>query len=224
MSDKTQQPENAPPQANDPGPGMFKQRSFLMTSLPFFILAHAAHHLLTALPQPMLPYIQEEFGLNYTRSAAILSAFALSSGAAQLPAGWLADRFGPTILITLGIVGVALAGLFVGLSHTYFMLLVCLVFMGIMAGGYHPASTPADIHVRTDEHAWQGIGVASDRRQLQFLSGANRCSRYRRSLGVAGRIPDLGDPYGHPGDTVLFLSEQTLWQGPHGRDETASQH
>ena len=142
MSDKTQQPENSTPQSSDPGSGMFKQRSFLMTSLPFFILAHAAHHLLTALPQPMLPYIQEEFGLNYTRSAAILSAFALSSGAAQLPAGWLADRFGPTILITLGIVGVALAGLFVGLSHSYLMLLVCLVFMGIMADGYHPASTP----------------------------------------------------------------------------------
>lgn len=119
-----------------------KTRSFILTSLPFFILAHAAHHLLTALPQPMLPYMQEEFGLNYTRSAAIISAFALSSGAAQLPAGWLADRIGPTILITIGIVGVALGGLLVGLSHTYVLLIAGMIFMGLMAGGYHPASTP----------------------------------------------------------------------------------
>ena len=119
-----------------------KQRSFFLTSLPFFILAHATHHILTALPQPMLPYIQQEFKLNYTESAAVTSAFALSSGAAQLPSGWLADRIGPTLLITIGILGVALAGLGVGLSQTYAMLLIFMVFMGLAAGGYHPAATP----------------------------------------------------------------------------------
>jgi MFS family permease len=119
-----------------------KKRSFFLTSLPFFILAHASHHLLTALPQPMLPYIQQEFNLNYTQSAAVTSAFSLSSGAAQLPSGWLADRIGPTILITIGILGVAIGGAFVGLSQTYTMLILAMIFMGLMAGGYHPASTP----------------------------------------------------------------------------------
>lgn len=119
-----------------------KKRSFFLTSLPFFILAHATHHLLTALPQPMLPFIQQEFNLNYARSAAVTSAFSLSSAAAQLPAGWLADRIGPTILITIGVLGVAVGGMFVGLSHTYIVLLIAMVFMGLMAGGYHPASTP----------------------------------------------------------------------------------
>ncbi|MFH1489526.1 MAG: MFS transporter, partial [Pseudomonadota bacterium] len=119
-----------------------KQHSFFLTALPFFILAHATHHLLTALPQPLLPYIQQEFKLNYTKSAAVTSAFALSNGAAQLPAGWLADRIGPTILITIGILGVAVGGLFIGLSHTYAMLIFFMVFMGLTAGGYHPASTP----------------------------------------------------------------------------------
>jgi MFS family permease len=119
-----------------------QKRSFFLTSLPFFILAHAAHHFLTALPQPMLPFIQQEFNLNYTKSATIASAFSLSSGAAQLPSGWLADRIGPTILITIGILGVAIGGLFVGLSHTYVVLIISMVFMGLMAGGYHPASTP----------------------------------------------------------------------------------
>jgi MFS transporter, FSR family, fosmidomycin resistance protein len=119
-----------------------KKRSFFLTSLPFFILAHATHHLLTALPQPMLPYIQQEFNLNYSRSAVITSAFSLSSGAAQLPSGWLADRIGPTILITIGILGVAIGGMFVGLSQTYIMLILAMIFMGLMAGGYHPASTP----------------------------------------------------------------------------------
>lgn len=119
-----------------------KKKSFFLTSLPFFILAHATHHLLTALPQPMQPFIQDEFRLNNAQMGGITSAFGLSSGAAQLPAGWLADRIGPTILITIGVVGVGIGGLLIGLSHTYIMLMIFMVFMGLMAGGYHPASTP----------------------------------------------------------------------------------
>ncbi|MFC1840191.1 nitrate/nitrite transporter [Thermodesulfobacteriota bacterium] len=135
MSDlNSQQPEKSTPEP--------KQRSFFLTSLPFFVLAHAAHHLMTALHQPMLPYMQQEFKLNYSKAAAITSAFSISGGASQLPSGWLADRMGPTILITMGIVGVAIGGLFVGLSQNYIILLLALIFMGLMSGGYHPASTP----------------------------------------------------------------------------------
>ncbi len=119
-----------------------KQRSFFVTGLPYFIVAHASHHFLTALAQPMQPYIQEQFHLTNAGTAGFTSAFSLSSAAAQVPAGWLADRIGPTILITAGIVGVAIGGLFVGLSQSYVMLIIAMAFMGIMAGGYHPASTP----------------------------------------------------------------------------------
>ncbi len=122
--------------------GQGRQRSFFLSSLPFFILAHATHHLLTALPQPMQPFIQDEFGLSKARLGGVTAAFSLSSGASQLPAGWLADRIGPTWLITAGVLGVGIGGLLVGLSSSYLTLLAFLVFMGLMAGGYHPASTP----------------------------------------------------------------------------------
>lgn len=119
-----------------------KRRSFFFTVLPFYILAHCAHHLLTALPMPLLPFIRTEFGLGYTQASFVTSAFALANGAGQLPAGWLADRIGPTVLIMVGILGVALAGALVGISQTYVMLLVFLILMGLLAGGYHPAATP----------------------------------------------------------------------------------
>lgn len=119
-----------------------KPKSFFLSSLPFFILAHATHHLLTALPQPMQPFIQDEFGLSKAQLGGVTGAFSFSSGASQLPAGLLADRIGPTWLITFGVLGVGIAGALVGLSNSYTMLLALLVIMGIMAGGYHPASTP----------------------------------------------------------------------------------
>jgi len=91
---------------------------------------------------PLLPFIRTEFGLDYTQASFVTSAFALANGAGQLPAGWLADRIGPMALIMVGILGVALAGVLVGISQTYVMLLVFLILMGVVAGGYHPAATP----------------------------------------------------------------------------------
>jgi len=110
--------------------------------LPLFVLAHFAHHLLTALPVPLLPFIRKDFGLDYTQSSLVITAFALAYGIGQLPAGWLADRIGPRILITIGICGVALVGVLVGFSQTYIMMLVFLVLMGVAGGGYHPAAAP----------------------------------------------------------------------------------
>lgn len=119
-----------------------EHRKFIWSSFPLFILAHAAHHLLTALPQPLLPAIRDEFKLSYTKAALVPMAFSVSSATGQIPAGWFADRIGPTILITLGIVGVALAGILIGLSQTFALLIAFLMLMGLLSGGYHPAATP----------------------------------------------------------------------------------
>ena len=110
--------------------------------LPLFVLAHFGHHLLAALLVPLLPFIRDDFALNYTQAGWVVSAFTLSYGISQLPAGWLADRIGSRTLITVGISGVALAGLLVGLSPTYIMMVVFLVLLGAMGGGYHPAAAP----------------------------------------------------------------------------------
>jgi MFS family permease len=104
------------------------------------VVAHFSHHLLTALPKPLLPFIRDEFALDYTRAGLVISAFSLSYGISQLPAGWLSDRIGPRIVLTLGISGVAIFGLLVGVSQTFTMMLIFLVLMGIVAGGYHPTA------------------------------------------------------------------------------------
>jgi len=119
-----------------------RSRLFFAGMLPLFVLAHFTHHLLTALPIPLLPFIRKEFSLDYTQSALVLSAFSLSYGISQVPAGWFADRVGPRILITVGICGVALGGVLVVLSQTYIMMIIFLVLMGLAGGGYHPAAAP----------------------------------------------------------------------------------
>ena len=122
------------------------------------MLAHLAHHLVTALTVPLMPFIRDEFALDYTRAGLLISAFSLVYGACQLPGGWLADRIGPRVLLTIGIGGSALAGLMAGLSHNYLMLLISLVLMGLLGGGYHPAATSMISSVVEPKRRGQALG------------------------------------------------------------------
>ncbi len=93
------------------------------------MLAHLAHHLVTALPVPLLPFIRDDFGLDYMQAGLVISAFGVVYGISQLPAGWLADRIGARRLITISIIGVAVTGILTGLSQSYLMLIVFLALM-----------------------------------------------------------------------------------------------
>ncbi|MFC1955991.1 MFS transporter [Chloroflexota bacterium] len=106
------------------------------------MLAHCVHHLVAALLTPLLPFIRDEFALDYTQAGVLISAFTISYGISQVPAGWLADRLGARLVLVFGVSGVAVAGLLVGLSNTYIMMVIFLVLMGVMGGGYHPAASP----------------------------------------------------------------------------------
>ncbi|MFC2014099.1 MFS transporter [Chloroflexota bacterium] len=123
------------------------------------MLAHFSHHMVSALAVPLLPFIRDDFALDYTQSGFLISAFTLAYGISQLPGGWLADRIGPRILITTGICGVALAGFLVGLSHTYFMMMVFLVMMGVLGGGYHPSSPPLVSASVEPRHRGRALGL-----------------------------------------------------------------
>ncbi|MBI4267509.1 MAG: MFS transporter [Chloroflexi bacterium] len=126
--------------------------------VPIFVLAHFSHHVLSSLLVPLTPFIRDEFSLDYTQSGLLISAFTLTYGISQIPVGWFGDRLGPRILIAIGISGVAAAGLLVGLSQTYVMLIVFLVLMGIMGGGYHPAAPALIAASVTPENRGRALG------------------------------------------------------------------
>ncbi len=119
-----------------------KPRAVLGVMMPLFIVGHFSHHVLASITVPLIPFIRSAFDLDYAQSGLVISAFTLANGIGQLPAGWLADRVEPRKLLTVGISGVALAGILVGLSPTYALMLVSLVLMGILSGGYHPTAPP----------------------------------------------------------------------------------
>ncbi|MFW6151303.1 MAG: MFS transporter, partial [Chloroflexota bacterium] len=139
---------------------MARSRSILPARIVLlFAVAHLAHHLVTALPVPLLPFIRDDFGLDYTRAGLVVSALMIPYGLSQPPAGWLADRFGARRLLLVGISGVALTGVMVGLSVGYTMLLVSLAVMGVIGGGYHPAAPSAISQVTEPSRTGSALGV-----------------------------------------------------------------
>jgi len=141
-------------------------RPYLSGLLPLFFFAHFGHHVAGAMLRPLMPMIRSDLGLSYTQVGVMMSSFSVTSGISQLPAGWLADRFGPRLMVILGVSGVALAGFLIGLSHSYVTLIVFLVLAAIVGGGYHPASAAAISSSVPSEYRGRALG-------LHFVGGGS---------------------------------------------------
>jgi len=127
--------------------------------LPLFVLAHFGHHLVTALLPPLLPFIRRDFSLSYTQAGGLLFAYNIAYGISQLPAGLAVDRFGSRILLTIGVAGVAFAGLLIGLSSNYIVMALLLVVMGLAGGGYHPSASPLVSASVRPEQRGKALGI-----------------------------------------------------------------
>ena len=102
-----------------------------------FSVAHFSHHVTNSLLSPLLPLIRDTFGLSYTQQGIAVSAFSLSNGLSNAPIGVLADRIGPRIVLSGGLVLLGLASVALSLAGEYWHLLVLLLAMGIISGSYH---------------------------------------------------------------------------------------
>ncbi len=84
-----------------------------------------------------------DLGLTNQSMGAVFSSFALGYAMAQIPSGWLADRFGPRLLLTLVVVlWSALTGI-TGLVTTLAVLLVVRFLFGIAEAGAFPGAARA---------------------------------------------------------------------------------
>jgi len=118
---------------------------------------------------PLSPFIRNEFNLSNARTLLIQSVFAWSYAVAQIPAGWLADRIGTRILLIVGISGLAVAGILMGIAQTYVMILVFMVLMGILGGGYHPSAAPMVSAAVSPEDRGRALGFHEIGASASFL-------------------------------------------------------
>jgi MFS family permease len=164
--------------------------------VPLFILAHFMHHVPGFIIQSVQPSIRDHFGLDYLKIGTLTGAYNASYGASNLLAGWLGgDRIAPRLLIAVGVAGVAIFGLFVGLSPTYLVMLVSLIIMGILGGGYHPSASP----LLSDTVALEKRGQILGMHQI-----GGTLANFLTPLLTAAIVTLLG----------IFMSSSLTWRGP----------
>jgi MFS family permease len=128
--------------------------------VPLFILAHFMHHIPGFIIQSVQPTIRDYFGLDYLQITTLNGVYNASYGASNLVAGWLSgERIATRVLISVGVAGVAVFGLIVGVSINYLMMLIALLIMGILGGGYHPSASPLLADTVPQEKRGQILGT-----------------------------------------------------------------
>jgi DHA1 family inner membrane transport protein len=94
------------------------------------VLCQLTHGLtFTAIPL-LLPLIRPDLGISFTDAGLLTAAATLSYALGQVPAGLLADRFGPRRPFFVGLLGWSALSLAFGLIHVFWLALTCLFVAG----------------------------------------------------------------------------------------------
>lgn len=83
-------------------------------------------------------FIQEDLGLTTYETSWILSAFFWSYALAQIPSGWLSDRWGGRLMLTIYIVSWSLFTMLIGWSMSLWFLLMMQLGHGLGQAGAYP--------------------------------------------------------------------------------------
>ena len=131
--------------------------------------------------EPMLPRLAADFGTSISTAAMIISAYAFAYGGAQLVYGPIGDRFGKLRVVTLSLIGAALACFGCALAHD----IATLGAMRLVTGLF--ASTPVMLGM-----AYIGDRVPMSIRQpviARFITGTIT----GQALGpfIGGAVTDL---------------------------------
>jgi len=90
-----------------------------------------------------IPFIAEDFHLSPLAMGGVLSAFFVGYSAMQIPGGLLADRFGPSRLMTASIVGWSCFTALTGTANSLPVLLTIRVLFGLSEGPFPPTASKA---------------------------------------------------------------------------------
>ncbi|MFO0997273.1 MAG: MFS transporter [Alphaproteobacteria bacterium] len=117
-----------------------------------------SHFYMVALP-PLFPLLKAEMGVSYAALGAIASTVALASGLAQLPVGFIVDRFGARYVVIAGSAVIALAYGLMGFAPSYAWLPALAALAGLANSVFHPADYAILSHAIDPKRVGRAFGI-----------------------------------------------------------------
>jgi len=104
-------------------------------------LAHLLNDGLAAALAPLLPFVAADLALSYRQAGTLKAALNGVMSLSQLPAGFLAVRFGEAVFLGIGLSWFSLGFLCMGMAGSYLTVLLLMALAGMGGGAYHPVGT-----------------------------------------------------------------------------------
>jgi FSR family fosmidomycin resistance protein-like MFS transporter len=173
-----------------------------VTTKPSFLeifvitLGHTMTHWYPATFYLLLPLIGKELGLSYGEIGAIMTCQYLVGAISNVPGGLAVDFVSrKTMPMAISMLWVGVPYLLMGLTHTYWLLLVCSALVGVGNNLWHPAAIPL-LAQRFPERrglavALHGMGGNLGDAIAPFASGALLTILSWREVVIVNVIPGL---------------------------------
>ncbi len=113
--------------------------------LALLVLHYANTYMDRVVLAAVAPLVMAEFGLDRTAMGVIFTAFSVPYALTQIPAGRLADRFGPRRVLTVIVTGWSLFTMAMVICWDRLSLAVCRFLFGAAQGGAFPVASRAVI-------------------------------------------------------------------------------
>jgi MFS family permease len=85
-------------------------------------------------------YIREDLRIGKMEMDAAFGAFFIAYALAQVPSGWLSQRYGPRAMMTLYMLGWSVFGVFIALAQDFWTLFAARFLLGLSQAGAYPTA------------------------------------------------------------------------------------
>jgi MFS family permease len=157
---------------------------------------HGLTHWYTATFYILLPLIGKEFGLSYTEIGLIMTVQHLAGAISNIPGGMVVDMIGKKgYLMATSLFWVGFPYALMSLTHSFWMLLICVTLVGIGNNLWHPAAIPTLAYRYPQRRAlvlsFHGMGGNVGEAIAPFVIGALLGWFSWRTVVVINVIPGL---------------------------------
>jgi MFS family permease len=108
--------------------------------LSLISVGHFMSHYFSLTLPPLFIYLREAFDVSYAELGLMMTLSYGASAVVQVPVGFLVDRFGAKLVLTLGLTLLSLGYGLVGLAPVFWVVILLTMIAGIGNSVFHPAN------------------------------------------------------------------------------------